>query len=68
MALSAGICEEFLFRGLLLSSCLSVFNRHRLKYTLAACSSSVLFGLFHFVNALHQPLTRPSNRSFMPLS
>ncbi|MDM7516974.1 CPBP family intramembrane metalloprotease [Lentilactobacillus sp. TOM.63] len=56
MALSAGICEEFLFRGLLLSSCLCVFNRHRLRYTLAACSSSALFGLFHFVNALHQPL------------
>uniref|UniRef100_UPI00384E1993 CPBP family intramembrane glutamic endopeptidase n=1 Tax=Lentilactobacillus parafarraginis TaxID=390842 RepID=UPI00384E1993 len=56
MAFSAGMCEEFIFRGLLLSACLEIFSRSNLKYTLTACLSALFFGMFHFVNALHQPI------------
>ncbi len=43
IAVSAGICEEFMFRGALLSS----FEKN-MGYRKAAIISAVLFGLFHF--------------------
>ena len=42
MALSAGICEEFLFRGLIMSQ-FRMFGRKN-----AIVISAVLFGIFHF--------------------
>ncbi|GAD16469.1 metal-dependent membrane protease [Lentilactobacillus otakiensis DSM 19908 = JCM 15040] len=59
MALSAGIFEELLCRGLLLSGFLSVFKNAKYKFTEAALASGIFFGLFHFLN-----LT--SGQSFLP--
>lgn len=57
MALSIGFFEEFLSRGLLLSTFMQIFKNATLKYTFAACSSAICFGLFHFINlASGQPL------------
>lgn len=62
LAISAGLCagifEEFLFRGLILGILLKAF-RHMTKKRqvwLAVVISSVLFGLIHSVNVLHQPI------------
>lgn len=52
MALSAGIFEEFLCRGLLFSAFLSVFKQAKYKFTEAALASGIFFGLFHFMNLI----------------
>lgn len=52
MALSAGIFEEFLCRGLLFSAFLSVFEKTKYKFTGAALASGIFFGLFHFMNLI----------------
>lgn len=52
MALSAGIFEEFLCRGLLFSGFLSLFKRAKYKFTEAALASGIFFGLFHFMNLI----------------
>ena len=52
MALSAGIFEEFLCRGLLFSAFLSAFNQAKYKFTEAALASGIFFGLFHFMNLI----------------
>lgn len=54
IALDAGICEEFLFRGVLFN--LFVVTFHKSKYDLlwASIGNSVLFGLLHLVNLTHQ--------------
>lgn len=50
MALSAGIFEEFLCRGLLLSAFLSLFEKLKYQFTAAALASGIFFGLFHLMN------------------
>lgn len=50
MALSAGVFEEFLCRGLLFSAFLSAFQNFKYKFTSAALASGIFFGLFHFMN------------------
>lgn len=52
MALSAGIFEEFLCRGLLFSAFLSAFNQAKYKFTEAALASGIFFGLFHLLNLI----------------
>ena len=59
MALSAGIFEEFLCRGLLFSAFLSVFKQAKYKFTEAALASGIFFGLFHFMNLI-------SGQGFLP--
>lgn len=49
---SAGICEEFLCRGLFLNSFISLWGKSKKGILLSMISSSILFGLFHLVNLL----------------
>lgn len=52
VALSAGIFEEFTCRGLLLSAFADAFRLSRHRYTWAAVTSGVCFGLLHLFNIL----------------
>lgn len=56
IALSAAICEEFLFRGILFNIFTVALrkNKYNIFWTSVICS--VLFGLFHLINLFHQPL------------
>lgn len=52
MAFSAGVFEEFLCRGLLLSAFVDAFKKQPYKFTEAALASGIFFGLFHFMNLI----------------
>lgn len=52
-----GICEEYLFRGLIFNTSLAYFSQNKYKFILTVLVTSVAFSLFHFINVLHQPLT-----------
>ncbi|EHO49866.1 CAAX amino terminal protease family protein [Lentilactobacillus kisonensis DSM 19906 = JCM 15041] len=60
MALSAGFAEEFLFRGLLLSTFMRVFRNNALKYTFSACASALCFGSMHLANLVNGQLLIPT--------
>ena len=49
--LSAGICEELMFRGIIYNTLRDAFGRNTVKGTFAAVfTSGALFGLMHFIN------------------
>ena len=49
--LSAGICEELLFRGVVLNALRDCFGKNSFKGTVAAIfTSGILFGAMHFIN------------------
>lgn len=51
--LSAGICEELMFRGVILNALRDCFGRDTFKGTVGAIvTSGVLFGCLHFINLL----------------
>lgn len=52
----AGVIEELLCRGLLFNLFLAIFNKSKYFLVWASLCSSLFFGLFHFVNLIHQPL------------
>ncbi|MBP2057374.1 membrane protease YdiL (CAAX protease family) [Lactobacillus colini] len=56
-AIYAGICEEFLFRGLIFNASLAYFSKSKYKFVWTILTTSLVFALFHFINMLHQPLT-----------
>lgn len=56
VALSAGIFEEFLVRGLFFSGILNLFQNNRFKLILTSLISSAIFGLLHLVNIIHSPV------------
>ena len=56
IALSAGIFEEFLVRGLFLSGFLNLFQNNSFKLLLTSLISSILFGLLHLINLIHNPV------------
>lgn len=56
IALSAGIFEEFLVRGLFFSGILNLFQNNSFKLLLTSLISSILFGLLHLINLIHNPV------------
>lgn len=56
LALMARVIEELLCRGLLFNLFLAIFNKSKYFLVWASLCSSLFFGLFHFVNLIHQPL------------
>ncbi|WP_295151827.1 CPBP family intramembrane glutamic endopeptidase [uncultured Ruminococcus sp.] len=51
MLLSAGICEELMFRGIIYNTLRDAFGRNTVKGTFAAVFvSGALFGMMHFLN------------------
>lgn len=55
-AISAGVIEEFLFRGLLFNICLEYFAKSKYKFIWTTIITSILFSLMHLVNAIHQSM------------
>lgn len=55
-ALTAAVCEEFLFRGILFNIFTLIFHKNKYNIFWTATVSSALFGLFHLINLVHQPL------------
>lgn len=54
--MTAGVCEELLFRGILFNIFLLIFRKGKYNIFWTAVVSSALFGLFHLINWAHQPL------------
>lgn len=56
LAINAGVIEEFLFRGILFNACLEYFSSTRYMFVWTSISTSLVFGMLHLINAVHQPL------------
>lgn len=50
-----GLVEEFVFRGLVLPLLIKSFQTHKNALYLSVLSSSLLFGVVHFLNLFQQP-------------
>lgn len=55
-ALTAGICEELLFRGLLFNICIEALSKSKYAFVWTSIITAVAFSALHIINISHQSL------------
>ncbi len=64
VAVSAGLFEELLVRGLILSALMEAFKNSRHRLLIAGSLSAVIFGILHYLNLLFMPLSATNQQVF----